>query len=584
MQKSLTKSSKLPAKRSQTISKQKKQSLKIQNKPTRKFSSSSPIDTPDDVKEVEFVPVRPKFDYKFIKENRTALEHSMETRNYANASTVVESIVNMIEVKDALAKTVQDYRTYHNYLSEVSRISRGSKGTTKKPTLSISNPELNIVPNIIEASFEAILNESKRVKEELSKKEIEFGEIEDKLEKNAQILPNITHPDVPVGEEDNATILRHVNSDKGSLSYYKQKGIIPQSHLDIVKEKGLVDFDAAGVVSGSRFYYLKGNAALLEMALINFGLSKLIKKGYTPVLPPDMARLSIIEAAGFQSKDDKSLESQVYRIEGSDLTMSATAEIPLAGMYLNQILSEDQLPIKMVGYNHCFRPEVGGHGVSSRGLYRVHQFSKVEMFVIATPEQSDQIHQELIDIEIELFTELGLNFKVLDMPTGDLGAPAYRKIDMEASMPGRALNMYQAARNEQNKDKKKEKGKKQPKSEENVIDNDDLSTNLDKIDQIGDNFGEISSTSNCTDYQARRLNIRYRPKKTNDIDGNFVPPVLADKKSEPKTKFVHTLNGTACAIPRLIVSILEQCQEPDGKVKVPTALQPFMLGGPVEYL
>lgn len=556
-----TKNKPLNNKKSLTVATRRNFSTKKAPKQSTSFTSGPS----DGTKEIEFVPMRPKLDYRFIKENHQVLQQSMEQRNYKNDS--MPEILSLIDRKDHTGQVVQDYRTYRNFLADTTA-ALTSKRPVTRPVLTWPLQHVKLLDGIQEVDLKAVLEESKAVKAKLGVLETELTEIENNLERLAVKLPNLTHPDVPVGDEANATVLKHLNADSGNLNYYKKNGMIPRSHLDIVRENNLVEFDAAGIVSGSRFYYLKGNAALLEMALINFGLSKLIRRGYTPILPPDMARLSVIEGAGFQSKDEKTLDAQVYRIEGSDLTMCGTAEIPLAGLYLNQVIPEEQLPIKMVGYNHCFRPEAGGHGVNSRGLYRVHQFSKVEMFVLATPEQSDAIHQELIDIETELFTDLGLNFKVLDMPTGDLGAPAYRKIDMEASMPGRAINVYQAGT---------------PASP--------LTQEVELIDQIGDNFGEISSTSNCLDYQARRLNIRYKPSQENKNyeDGNFIPPLLRDdaekgKKAEPKTKFVHTLNGTACAIPRLIISIIEQFQEPDGRVRIPEKLRPFMLGGPITHL
>ena len=216
----------------------------------------------------------------------------------------------------------------------------------------------------------------------------------------------------------------------------------------------------------------------------------------------------------------------VCSVTNSDLCLTGTAEVPLGGIYMDTVIEEKDLPIRMAAYGHCFRTEAGAGGMAGKGLYRVHQFSKVEMFVICTPEQSEAIHEELIAIEEEMFNELGLHFVVLDMPSGDLGAPAYRKYDVEAWMPG--LQRY----------------------------------------------GEISSASNCTDYQARRLNIRYRVAAQAKEAG---APAKATKKGSP-TAFCHTLNATACAVPRMIVAIMENYQQADGTVLVPEVLQPF-LGG-----
>ena len=235
-------------------------------------------------------------------------------------------------------------------------------------------------------------------------------------------------------------------------------------------------------------------------------------------MTPDLVKASVLEKCGFQPRGTN---TQVYSINDSPLCLTGTAEVPLGGVYMDKILNESELPIKMAAFGHCFRTEAGASGAAGKGLYRVHQFSKVEMFVLSTPEQSDAIHQELIDFETELFTDLGLHFKVLDMPSGDLGAPAYRKFDVEAWMPG--LKRY----------------------------------------------GEISSASNCTDYQSRRLNIRYRPTASGGAGG---------KGQGKATEFVHTLNATACAVPRMIVAILENFQQADGSVVIPDVLRPFMGG------
>ena len=224
-------------------------------------------------------------------------------------------------------------------------------------------------------------------------------------------------------------------------------------------------------------------------------------------------RQSTMEKCGFQPRAEN---TQVYNVEDSDLCLAGTAEILLGGVYMDETLAQAQLPIKMAAFSHCFRTEAGAAGAATRGLYRLHQFSKVEMFVIATPEQSEAIHDELIAIEEEMYEELGFHFKVLDMSSEDLGAPAFRKFDIEAWMP--ALERY----------------------------------------------GEISSASNCTDYQARRLNIRYRPDA---VEG----------KKQP-LRHAHTLNATACAVPRMIITILENFQNEDGSVDVPEALRPFMGG------
>ena len=240
-----------------------------------------------------------------------------------------------------------------------------------------------------------------------------------------------------------------------------------------------------------------------------------LRHGYTPVITPDLARVEVMEGTGYMPREANPANRQFYTIADSDLCLIATAEITIGGMHKDHIFDEAQLPKKYVGLSHCFRTEAGAAGRDTRGLYRVHQFTKVEMFAFCLPEQSDALHQEIRAIEEEIFKGLGLPYHVIDTSTGDLGGPAYRKYDLEAWMPGRGAN--------------------------------------------GD-YGEVTSTSNCTDYQARRLGIRYRPK-------------------EKKTKgnpFVHTLNGTAVACTRALVAILENYQQADGSVVVPEALRAWV--------
>jgi len=245
---------------------------------------------------------------------------------------------------------------------------------------------------------------------------------------------------------------------------------------------------------------------------VQYAITKLVAAGFTPIITPDLAKVEILEGIGFLPRDNAETR-QVYTVADSDLCLIATAEITLGGMHADQIFAEEQLPKRYVGLSHCFRTEAGAAGRDTRGIYRVHQFTKVEMFAFCTPEQSDAIHEEIRAVEEEIFRGLGIPFHVIDTCTGDLGGPAYRKYDLEAWMPGRGT---------------------------------------------GGDYGEITSTSNCTDYQARRLNIRYRPK---------------EKKG---TQFVHTLNGTAVACTRAIIAILENYQQADGSVIVPEVLRPWV--------
>ncbi len=245
-------------------------------------------------------------------------------------------------------------------------------------------------------------------------------------------------------------------------------------------------------------------------ALQQLALKNLIEAGFTPIVTPDLARNNILEGIGFTPRGE---ETQVYSVEDSDLSLIGTAEITLGGMHADDVLAESDLPLQYVGISHCFRTEAGAAGRASRGLYRVHQFTKVEMFAFSTPESSGEIHARMLAIEEKFFESLGIPFRVLDIASGDLGGPAYRKYDVEAWMPGRG-----------------EHGE----------------------------YGEVTSTSDCTDYQARRLNIRYRPT------------------GQKGTRFVHTLNGTAVAVSRALIVILENYQRADGSIDVPEVLRPYV--------
>ncbi|KAK0576420.1 hypothetical protein LWI29_017118 [Acer saccharum] len=426
-------------------------------------------------------------DFKWIRDNKEAVSANIINRS-SNAN---------------LELVLQLYEKMLNVQKEVERL-RG---------------ERNVVANKMKGKLEPserqkLIEEGKNLKEGLVTLEEGLLKLTDELQLEAQCIPNMTHPDVPIGGEDSSKIRKMVGSQRVFSFPVKD-------HLQLGKELDIFDFDAAAEVSGSKFYYLKNEAVMLEMALINWTLSEVMKRGFTPLTTPEIVRSSVVEKCGFQPR---AANTQVYSIDGSDQCLIGTAEIPVGGIHMDSILAESLLPLKYAAFSHCFRTEAGAAGTATKGLYRVHQFSKVEMFILCRPEESDSYHKELIQIEEDLFSSLGLHYKTLDMATGDLGAPAYRKFDVEAWMPG--LGRY----------------------------------------------GEISSASNCTDYQSRRLGIRYRPSEQSSSNpkkgkGNLAP-----------TQFVHTLNATACAIPRMIICILENYQQEDGSVIIPQPLRPFMGG------
>ncbi|MFN5103645.1 MAG: serine--tRNA ligase, partial [Planctomycetota bacterium] len=318
-------------------------------------------------------------------------------------------------------------------------------------------------------------------------------------------VPNMTHPSAPIGNDDHANL--EIARGTTPIPTFDFK---PKDHLELGAIHDMIDFEAGARVAGAGFYFLKRDAVLLDLALQQFSLSLLIRKGFVPITTPDVASTDILHGIGFIPRGP---ETQIYSIENTELNLVATAEITLGGMYHNQVLEAEELPLKLVGISHCFRTEAGAAGRASRGLYRVHQFTKVEMFAFTTPDQSSSVHEELRAIECEIFDALEIPYRVVDTATGDLGGPAYRKYDLEAWMPGRGN---------------------------------------------GGEWGEVTSTSNCTDYQARRLNIRYRVK------------------GEKGTHYAHTLNGTAVAISRALIALMENHQLADGSIKIPKVLVPWV--------
>ena len=350
----------------------------------------------------------------------------------------------------------------------------------------------------------ALVRDAGQAKQAIADAENAVKETEAILFAEVRRIPNRTHPDSPIGrtDEENLEIRRWGTP--------RDFDFTPKDHVELGEALELIDFAGGTKVAGRNFYFLKNDAVLLELALIRFALDRLGARGYMPVLTPDVARQSVLDGVGFSPRGE---ESQIFTLEGTDLGLIATAEITLGGLLQDTIILDDELPLRMVGLSHCFRREAGAHGRATRGLYRVHQFTKVEMFAFTRPEDSTKMHAELLAIEEELNQALELPYRVLDICTGDLGGPAYRKYDIEVWMPGRG---------------------------------------------DGGAYGEVTSTSNCLDYQARRLRVRYR----------------AGNKGKPQ--LVHTLNGTAIAVSRTLLALLENHQNADGSVTLPEALRPYM--------
>jgi seryl-tRNA synthetase len=313
-------------------------------------------------------------------------------------------------------------------------------------------------------------------------------------------ISNLVHKDAPIGEEKDFKVINIFGKPRD----FNVEGIKIKDHIEIGEELKLIDLERGAKVSGSRFYYLVGDGALLELALVNFAIDIAQNHGFTPVIPPALVKPAALEGTGFLGQ----AAENVYRIEQDDLYLVGTSEVPLAAMHMDEILDNKELPIKYAGYSPCYRREAGSHGKDTRGIFRVHWFDKVEMFVFANSEDADSIHKQLLAVEKEVLTKLELPFRVIDVATGDLGSSAARKFDCEAWIP--SSNEYR----------------------------------------------ELTSTSNCTEFQARRLKIRTRAGE--------------------KTNYVSTLNGTLLAVTRTIVALLENHQQKDGSVYIPKALQPYL--------
>ncbi|MFZ5828490.1 MAG: serine--tRNA ligase [Planctomycetota bacterium] len=352
------------------------------------------------------------------------------------------------------------------------------------------------------AEREARKEEGRTLREQVTALQNRMTDLAAELDAIHLSIPNLSHPEAPIGGDDQANLaLFEGKTPKPQFDFQ------PRDHVELAEKLDLLDLEGGARVAGHGFYFLRNEAVLLELALQRYVLGLLMAEGFTPATTPDLARNQVLEGTGFIPRGP---ETQIYSVEGSDLSLVATAEITLGGLLADQTLDAEQLPLKLCGISHCFRTEAGAHGRATRGLYRVHQFTKVEMFAFTLPEQSDAMLLQLRDMECRIFDGLGIPYRVVDTATGDLGGPAYRKFDLEAWMPGRG------------------------------------------------EYGEVTSTSNCTDYQARRLNIRYRIK------------------GEKGTHLVHTLNGTAVAISRALIAILENYQQADGSVLIPEVLREWV--------
>ncbi len=417
-------------------------------------------------------------DRKFIFENADAVKQNCVNRNL---SIKVDQLVALETERRSKAQAVQDLNTQANAKSKL--IGKAADDEQR----------------------ESLKTEAKKLRDQKTAGQEELEKIEQQILAIQTLIPNMAHPAAPVGKDDKANL--EITKGKTSPRVFDFEVL---DHLDLGQHHDWIDFEGGARTTGAGFYFLKGDLVLLDLALQQFAISTLTQRGFIPMITPDLAHDSVLEGIGFNPRGP---ETQIYSIEGTNLSLIGTAEITLGGLYSGKTLAEEDLPIKLCGISHCYRTEAGAAGRASRGLYRVHQFTKIEMFAYTLPDQSDAMHEELRQIECDLFDAIGVPYRVVDTATGDLGGPASRKFDLEAWMPGRG--------------------------------------------EAGE-WGEVTSTSNCTDYQARRLNIRYK------------------KTGEKGTHFVHTLNGTAYALSRALIAILENHQEADRSVIVPEVLRPWV--------
>lgn len=413
-------------------------------------------------------------DFKFIKDHLDAVKQNIKNRNMAANA---DEAIRLFNERTALTTGLQQLQKKRN-----------ENAAAMKAKLNAETRN-------------ALIEAGKALKAEIAAMEEKLNRAEAALRETAMKIPNMAHPSAPIGKEDKDNLeIKRV----GSIPQFDFE---PKDHVQLGTDLDLIDFEAGAKVTGVKFYYLKNEAVFLEQALSLYGLNILRKHGFKPFITPDLAKEDILLGVGFNPRGP---ESNLYNLVEDNLCLVGTAEITLGGYHSGEILRKEDLPLLYCGLSHCFRKEAGAAGQFSKGLYRVHQFTKLEMFIYCTPEDGERLHEKIRDIEEEIFTGLNIPYRIIETCTGDLGAPAYRKWDLEAWMPGRN----------------------------------------------GGEWGEITSTSNCTDYQARRLNIKYK-----DENG--------------KNQYVYTLNGTAIAMSRALVAILENYQQKDGSVKVPEALVPF---------
>lgn len=407
-------------------------------------------------------------DINFIRNNRELVQHAIDQRLYKNIN-----LDKLFALDDQRKATLQEVESLRKERNQNTNSMKGQKPSTEQTQ---RGKELKEKLSILEAR--------------LAQEEVDF--------KNAlKTVPNIIFEDVPLGDENASVEIKQWGKQK-------TEGV---DHLDYAISRDWIDFERGAKVAGTKFYYTKKELVLLENALLQFGIKKVVEHGFILMNVPDMVNSRVLEGTGFAPRSSK--QNDEYYIEGEDLAMIATAEMPITGYHMDEIIDEAKLPLFYAGFSACFRKEAGTYGKHTRGLFRVHQFNKLEMYSFCLPEQSKEIHEKILAIEEEIWQELGIPYHVINIAAGDLGAPAAKKYDIEYWSP---------------------------------------------VDQ---KYRELTSCSNCTDFQAKGLNIRVRRK-----DGTI--------------ESLHTLNGTAISLARTMVAFIENFAQKNGKLKVPAALKPYL--------
>jgi seryl-tRNA synthetase len=412
-------------------------------------------------------------DIKFLRENPDVVRASQKGRGEDVA--IVDKVLASDDAKRLAITEFEQLRAQQNLLSK----SVGAASGDEKA---------------------ALLANSKELADKVKAADAKRAELEATANSLAMVISNILDPQAPIGGEEDFVIIEHVGTPRD----FATAGFEPKDHVELGKLLGAIDTERGAKVSGSRSYYLTGVGALLEFALVNYAISSATKAGFIPVIPPVLVKPAAMEGTGFLGQ----AAENVYHLEKDDYYLVGTSEVPLAAFHMDEVLDGAKLPLRYAGYSSCFRREAGSYGKDTRGIIRVHQFDKVEMFSFCKPEDAKQEHQRLLQWEKDFLNAMEIPYRVIDVASGDLGSSANRKFDIEAWIPTQGA------------------------------------------------YREVTSTSNCTEFQARRLNIRFK-----DSEG---------------TKAIATLNGTLVAIPRMIVAILENHQNADGTVNVPAALQPFL--------